>query len=95
MVIHNLLIRLQDNSSENIAKTQALLLSMQGKIEVVRDLKVKPDIRRTEASYDLALIAKFDSFADFQTYLPHPEHVKVATQLKTLIAGVANVVYEE
>jgi len=95
MIVHNLLVKLQDRSSENIAKTRELLLSMQGKIEVVRDLKAEVDIRRAESSYDIALIAKFNTKADFDAYLPHPVHVEVATQLKMLIAAVANVVYEE
>ena len=95
MIIHNQLLKLNDNSSENIARTKELLLGMQGKIDTIRDLKVAPDIRRAETSYDLVLIAKFDSFADFQAYLPHPVHVEVATQLKSLLASAAAVCYED
>jgi len=95
MTVHNLLLKLQDRSSENIAKTRELLLSMQGKIENIRDLKVAVDIRRAESSYDIALIAKFDTIADFQAYLPHPVHVEIGNRLKNEFAAAAAVCYEE
>ena len=95
MIVHNLLLKLHNSSSENIAKTRELLLSLKEKIEIIRDLKVVVDIRRAETSYDLALVAKFDTMADFQAYLPHPEHVEIANQLKSELASAAAVCYEE
>lgn len=95
MIVHNLLIKLQDASGENIAKTRELLLSMQGKIEEIRELKVAVDIRRAESSYDLALMVKFNTMADVQSYLPHPYHLEVSNQIKSNIAAVASVCYEE
>jgi len=95
MIVHNLLLKLKDNTNENIAQTRELLLSMQGKIEIIRDLKVSADIRRVESSYDLALIAKFDTMADFQSYLPHPVHVEIGSKLSCELAAAAAVCYEE
>lgn len=95
MVVHNLLLKLRDGSSENIAKTRQLLLSMGGEIEIIRDLKVAVDVRRAESSYDIALIAKFDTMADFQAYLPHPVHVEIGNQLQSELAAAAAVCYEE
>ena len=39
MITNNLLLKLKERNSENIAKTRDVLLSMQGKIEFLRDLK--------------------------------------------------------
>ncbi|HMM20442.1 MAG TPA: Dabb family protein [Selenomonadales bacterium] len=95
MINHNLLLKLQDRSSENVADTRDLLMSMREKIEVIRDLKVKEDIRHAESSWDIALIARFDTMADFQAYLPHPAHVAVAGQLKNRVAAMAAVCFED
>ncbi len=58
MITNNLLLKLKERNSENIAKTRDVLLSMQGKIEFLRDLKVELDIRHGESSYDIVLIAQ-------------------------------------
>jgi hypothetical protein len=95
MITYNLLIKLQDGSKENVDKARTVLLGMQGKIEYIRDLKVKVDIRRAETSYDIALIAKFDSMADYEAYLPHPVHMEVGNQLKNMLKAAAAVCYED
>ncbi|MGA2917051.1 Dabb family protein [Methanoregula sp.] len=95
MIVHNLLLKLQDRSSESSAKAKDLLLTLNGNVEVIRKLKVGVDIRRAESSYDVALIAKFDTKADYQSYLVHPFHVKVGNQLKSNIAAAASVCFEE
>jgi len=95
MITYNLLIKLLDGSKENVNRAQTVLLGMQEKIEYIRDLKVKVDIRRSETSYDIALIAKFDTMADFEAYLPHPAHVEVGNQLKSMLKAAAAVCYED
>lgn len=64
-----------------------VLLSMQGKIEFLRDLKVEVDIRHGESSYDIALIAKFDSMEDFNAYLVHPVRVEVSKYIAYGLPG--------
>ena len=44
MIVHSLFLKLKDRSGENIAKTRKILLSMSGKIEQMRALKVETDI---------------------------------------------------
>jgi hypothetical protein len=46
MITNNLLLKLKERNSENVAKARDMLLSMQGKIEILRDLKVELGIRR-------------------------------------------------
>nr|WP_315989306.1 Dabb family protein [Desulforamulus aquiferis] len=63
---------------------------MEGKIPQLRHLEVGADVLHTERSYDLALITKFDSLEDLQTYQVHPVHVEVANYLaKVREAAVA------
>jgi hypothetical protein len=94
MITNNLLLKLKERNSENIAKTRDVLLSMQGKIEFLRDLKVELDIRHGESSYDIMLIAQFASMEDFDAYLVHPAHVKVAKYIASVLESAAAVCYE-
>lgn len=94
MIINNLLLKLKDRSSESIAKTRAVLLSMQGKIEPLRDLQVKVNIRDTESSYDILLIAQFASMQDLNAYLVHPVHVEVSKHIAAVLEAAASVCYE-
>lgn len=95
MIVHNLLIKLHDKSNENIANVRELLLSMQKKIDLISDLNVAVDICRAESSYDIALIAKFNTLEDFNAYLTYPKHIEIGTQIKAKIAATASVCYEE
>jgi Zn-finger domain-containing protein len=95
MIVHNLLLKLKDRNNESCVKAKDLLLTLKGNVEMIRDLNVALDIRRADSSYDVALIAKFDTKADFQSYLVHPFHVEVGNQLKNTIAAAASVCFEE
>ncbi len=94
MIINNLLLKLKERNSENIIKTKDVLLSMRGKIECLRDLKVEVDIRHGEASYDMILITQFDSMEDFDSYLIHPVHMEVSKYIISVLETGAAVCYE-
>ncbi len=93
MITNHLLIKLKDNSRENVSKTRDILLSMRGKIQPLRSLQVEMNIRSTSSSYDLALIAQFASMEDLEAYLIDPVHVKVANDIAAVIEHVAAVCY--
>lgn len=46
-------------------------------MEQLRGLEVGIDVVRSQRSYDIALIATFDSLEDLEGYQVHPEHKKV------------------
>ncbi len=94
MIINNLLIKLKERNPENIANARGVLLGMEGKIEVLRDLRVEVDIRRGESSYDLLLITQFSSMADLEAYLIDPVHVEVAKYIAAVLESGAAVCYE-
>ncbi|NSB13788.1 hypothetical protein BCD95_002047 [Clostridium beijerinckii] len=56
MVINNLLLKLKNRDADNIKKTQEVLLSMRGKIEVLIDIQAEINIRPGESNYDIILI---------------------------------------
>ncbi|MDO7788599.1 Dabb family protein [Desulforamulus aquiferis] len=90
MITHIVCFKLIDRSPESVQKARELLMGMEGKIPQLRHLEVGADVLHTERSYDLALITKFDSLEDLQTYQVHPVHVEVANYLaKVREAAVA------
>ncbi len=94
MITNNLLLKLKDRSSENIGKARAVLLSMQGKIEFLCDLKVEVNVRSGASSYDILLIAQYASLEDLDAYLVHPVHVEVAKYIASVLETSAVVCYE-
>lgn len=94
MIINNLLLKLKDRDSENIAKTRDVLLSMKGKIEYLRSIRVEMDIRHEAMSYDLILITQFASMEELNAYLVHPVHVEVSKYIADVLETGAAVCYE-
>lgn len=60
----------------------------------MRHLEVGVDLTRSERSYDLALIAKFDDLTGLNTYLAHPIHVPISAKVGELAASIVAVDYE-
>lgn len=94
MITNTQLLRLKDRSSENITKARGVLLSMQGKIEFLRSLKVEVNIRQGGSSYDLLMSAQYDSLEDLEAYIIHPIHVEVAKYIAGVLDTSAVVCYE-
>ena len=94
MIVNNLLIKLKERDNENIAKARDVLLSMKGKIEVLRDVQVEEDIRHGPSSYDIMLLTKFATMKDLESYLVHPVHVEVSKYISTVLETGASLCYE-
>lgn len=95
MVTHIVFFKLQDPSAANIAATREKLLSMNGKIDLLRHLEVGIDVIHSERSYDIALVTKFDSLDDLQAYQVHPYHAgEVVPHMKSVCSAVVAVDYE-
>lgn len=74
MFHHVVFFKVKDRSRANAEQVRDALESMRGKIELLRHLEIGIDDLRTERSWDLALITRFDSRADMEAYLVHPVH---------------------
>ncbi|MBR6780093.1 MAG: Dabb family protein [Clostridia bacterium] len=77
MLKHIVCFKLKDNSLENCEKAKEVLLSMQDKVELLREIRVGIDILHSERSYDLILEVVLDDEAALEAYQQHPYHVQV------------------
>ena len=55
MIKHIVCFKLKDNSLENCQKTYDILMSMKGKVEMLKDIQVGIDFLHSERSYDIIL----------------------------------------
>ncbi|MFZ2950525.1 MAG: Dabb family protein [Desulfuromonadaceae bacterium] len=95
MITHIVLFKLVDPTPENLAATRNKLLSMDGKIDLLRHLEVGVDVIRSERSYDVALTTRFDSLEDLQAYQVHPHHAGVVIpHMKAVCSSIVAVDYE-
>lgn len=95
MITHIVLFKLTDPTAENVTATRNKLLSMDGKIDLLRHLEVGVDVIRSERSFDIALTTRFDSLDDLQAYQVHPYHAgEVVPHMKSVCASIVAVDYE-
>ena len=94
MVTHVVLFRLKDRSRKNIEKARDVLLSLKDRIPVIRSFEVGADIIRSDRSYDLALVSRFDNLDDLEAYRVHPEHVNVVDYIAQVKESSIAVDYE-
>lgn len=95
MITHIVFFKLSEPSGENLDATLAKLRSMAGNIPQLRHIEAGLDVVRSERSYDIALITKFDSLEDLQAYQVHPYHAgEVIPHMKAVCSSIVAVDYE-
>ncbi len=92
MIVHNVLFKLKD--PDDISAAVDVLKSMDGQIDELRHLEVGVDLLGSERSFHIALVTKFDTWADFETYRTHPKHKPVLAHMATVTEQAAVVDYE-
>lgn len=79
MVRHIVMFKLKDNSPASVDQAKRVLLSMKGKVKVLKNIEVGVDFLHSSRSFDLVLITDFytrqDSF-DYQEDEYHKTVVK-------------------
>lgn len=93
MFTHIVFFRMKDRTDGTAQKVREALLSLKGKVPQIRDIEVGLDVVHSERSYDLVLIARFDSREDMEAYQVHPEHQKVVEYIRSVTAGSVAVDY--
>ena len=63
MIKHIVLFRLKDNSPAKCAEAKEILLSMEGKVDLLRGIAVGIDALHSPRSYDVALEVLIDDMA--------------------------------
>jgi hypothetical protein len=94
MVTHIVLFRFRDRSPDHLSHCQSLLDGLRAKVDVIRDLETGLNVVPSARAHDLSLIIHFDSLEDLATYQSHPDHVEVATYLRSAADSIASVDYE-
>ncbi len=95
MITHIVFFKLTNPANETAAIVRDKLLSMEGKIPQLRHLEAGIDMIRSERSYDVALVTRFDTLDDLQAYQVHPYHAgEVVPLMKSVCSSVVAVDYE-
>ncbi len=94
MITNNLFMKLKERDDENIAKVKEILLSMKGKIDELQDIRVEVDIRHGATSYDIMMIAQYNTEEDLNAYTVHPVHKEVVKNLEDYKESGVSVCYE-
>lgn len=94
MITHIVCFKLNGATGADGDRIAALLEALPAKIPEIRDLEVGRDVVRSERSYDLALVTRFDSLAHLRAYQEHPDHLEVAGFIRSVGATSITVDYE-
>lgn len=81
MLTHVVFFKLVDQSPDGAAEVRDRILALRDQIPQLRHLEAGVDVVRSDRSWDVALLARFDGRADLDAYAAHPAHVAFATWL--------------
>ena len=84
---------MQFESLDDAGACQKQLLAMEGRIDSLRSIEAGVDILRSERSWDLALITRFDDMAGLKEYAVHPVHKEVLAFIRPRAKAVVTVDY--
>ena len=76
MFTHIVLFKLKESTKENLAFLEETLLSMNGNIKELKQLEVGIDVIRSDRSYDMGIITRFDSKEDCLAYDMNEFHIE-------------------
>lgn len=94
MLKHIVLYKLKDTSPETLKAVKDAFMSMDGKIEVLKEIKCGADITRADRSFDFALECVFEKVSDLQIYINHSAHVPVRSFIRSVATESKSVDYE-
>lgn len=76
MFTHIVFFKAKEPTKENLEFLKKILLSMDGNIKELKQLEVGIDVIRSDRSYDIAIITRFDSKEDYLAYDVNEFHVE-------------------
>ena len=94
MITHIALFKLVHTNAETVEEARKVLAGLDGKIPQLRHFEVGANIFESYRSYDLALVARFESVEDLEAYQRHPAYVEVVKYLQGVRQSVVTVDYE-
>ena len=86
MFTHVVLFKLSEPTNENIKYVSDILKNMQGNIPQLKAVEVGIDELKSERSFEICLITRFNSLEEMKEYQVHPYHVnEVLAKIKPYI----------
>jgi len=76
MFTHIVLFKVKEPTKENLEFLEKTFLSMNGNIKELKELEVGVDVIRSDRSYDIAIITRFDSKEGYLAYDVNEYHVE-------------------
>ena len=76
MFTHIVLFKAKEPTKENLELLEKTFLSMNGNVKELKQLEVGVDVIRSDRSYDIAIITRFDSKEDYLAYDVDEYHVE-------------------
>ncbi|WP_238898914.1 Dabb family protein [Clostridium sp. YIM B02500] len=76
MFTHIVLFKLKKPTTENLKFVEKTLLSMNGMIKELKQLEVGVDVIKSDRSYDVGIITRFDNKEDYLSYDVNEFHVE-------------------
>lgn len=76
MFTHIVLFKVKEPTKENLQFLKETLLSMDGNINELKGLEVGVDVIKSDRSYDIGIITRFDSKEDYLAYDVNEYHVE-------------------
>lgn len=84
MIKHCIMIKLKDRSSKAKEAAKKMLLSMDGKVTMMRDFEVHTDFIGSERSYDIFLSCVLDDEKALDDYQNDKYHCEIKAYIKTV-----------
>lgn len=94
MITHVVLFRLKDRGKESVEGALAVLRELDGRIPSLRGFEAGLDLVKSDRSYDIALIARFDDLKGLDEYQNHPAHQEVVKYISGVRDASVAVDYE-
>jgi hypothetical protein len=98
MVKHIVIWKLKDEAegatkAENLKKIKAGLEALKGKVPMLKHIEVGINFEQS-AGCDVALYSEFATKADLEAYQVHPDHVAIASFIRSVVAARTVADYE-
>lgn len=95
MIRFIVVFKLVDNSEQNVALIKQHIMSLKGKMPVIKHMEVGGNLLLGERAFDLAALFDFESIEDVHMFEHDPIHLEVVQRIKPAVAELKTVVYQQ
>jgi hypothetical protein len=82
------------SKAENAEKMKTILCDLKDRISHIKHIEVGMDVSGTERSFDVVLIAAFETREDCAAYMKHPDHIQAGRFIGKVVEKRVLVDYE-